>query len=549
MNRDDVPVSSTAKEEIRLIEDIIQEIQKAKKQMRMYPQNNPVYINASKTLSEKFNKFFDLQPELVLKIDKYAMTYNQEQVYFNQDKIDNLAMFFFKDGIRLLSFRKGLAPEEIQDFISILNVDFETEALDDDVVTILWERDFENIKYVVDENFLSDWEIPEKGAIPDNAIQSAHADGLRKDKADPKISVHIDDTDHQYIAREIERQNQPKIQKVISILFESLTHSDNPEDIKRISGFIKDTLYFCIEHGDFYNASHTLALLRDFKCGPAKDRIAPDTFREVEEAINGEEFANIILKVLESDKAVDSRHFSSYTDHLNQSGIPSFMYILGELQKIKNRRLLIDALSKIGRNNIHSLAKGLNDTKWYVARNTALILGNIATSDTIPYLAESLSHKDERVRKAAVNALSNTGSPDVIEHIRHCFQDPNVHVRNAAAKAMGFLHTEDSKQILLKEIMSRNFCLKELNEKKEFFTAIANWHDQDVKDFMIKTLNTKKLLKKTKHDESRACAAYALGLIRDKNAIPALEKVCTSANLHLRRFASDALRKLKDQTS
>ena len=546
MNRDDEPVSSTATAEIRLVEDIIQEIQKAKKQMRMYPPNNPVYINASKTLHDKFNNFFDLHPELVLKIDKYAMTYNQEQVYFNQDKIDNLALFFFKDGIRLISIRKGLAPQEIQDFIAILNVDFETEALDDDIVTMLWERDFENIKYVVDENFLSDWEIPEKEAVPDNAIQSAHADGLKKDKADPKISVHIDDADHHYIAREIERQKQPKIQKVITILFESLTHSDSPEDIERIAGFIKDTLYFCIEHGDFYNASHALNLLADYKSGPAKERITAGTFSVIEEAINGEEFAHELLKVLESDASVDSNHFSSYIDHLNPSVIPSFMHILGELQKMKNRRFLIDALSKIGRNNIHALAKGLHDTKWYVARNAALILGNIATRETIPYLVESLSHEDQRVRKAVVNALGATGCSDVIEHIEHCFQDPNFHVRNAAAKAMGSVHSEDARQMLLKEIMSGNFHLKELNEKKEFFTALANWQDQDVRDFMIKTLNTKKIFKKTKHDESRACAAYALGLVRDKDAIPALEKACKSSNLSLRRFASEALRKLKD---
>jgi len=514
--------------------------------MRMYPPNNPIYIKASKTLHGKFNNYFNLQRELMLKIDKYAIVYNNDQVYYNQDKIDNLALFFFKDGLRLISFRKGLTEEEIQDFIHILNVDFETEALDDDVVTILWERDFENIKYVVDENFLSDWDIPEKGAIPDNAIQSAHADGLRKAKENPKISVHIDDADHQYIADEIERQNQPKIQKVITILFESLTHSNDPEDIERIAGFIKDTLYFCIENGDFYNASHTLDLVEKFKSGSANNRISPDTFDVIEEAINGETFANEILKVLESNAVIDGRHFSSYTDHLNQSVIPSFMHILGELQKIKNRRFLIEALSKIGRNSVHSVAKGLRSNKWYVARNAAVILGNIATLETVPYLVESLPHEDQRVRKEVVRALGNTGSPDVIEHIKHSFQDSNIHVRNAAAKAMGTVNTEEAKQILLKEIKSRNFLLKDLNEKKEFFTALANWPDQDVRDFMIQTLNKTKILKRTKNDESRACAAYALGVFKDKDAVPALEKASKSTNISLRRFATEALRKIKD---
>jgi HEAT repeat protein len=546
MERDDFPVSSTATEQIRLVEDIMQELQKAKKQMRMYPPNNPIYVKASKTLHDKFNNFFDLQQELALEIDKYEITYKKEQVYCNQDKIDNLALFFFKDGIRLIFFKKGITREELQDFIRILNVDFETEALDDDIVTMLWERDFEHIKSVVDENFLSDWEIPEKDKVSDTAIQSAHAAGLRGETANPNIAIHMDESDYAYFESEIERQNQPKIQKVITILFESLTHSHDPEDIKRIAGIIKDTLYFCIEHGDFYNASHALDLLEEFKSGPAKDRVTPDMFNDIYDAINGEEFTNEILKVLESDIDVDSSHFSSYTNHLNQSVIPYFMHILGELQKIKNRRFLIDTLSKIGRNNVHALAKGLNGTKWYVARNTALILGSIATRDTIPYLVESLPHEDQRVRKEVVNALGNTGSPEVIEHIKQSFNDPNFHVRNAAAKAMGTIKTDDARQLLLKEISAKDFLLKDLNEKKEFFTALANWPDQEVKDFLIKILNSSRILKKAKNDENRACAAYAIGLVRDKDAVPALEKACKSANLNLRRFASDALRKLKD---
>jgi len=63
---------------------------------------------------------------------------------------------------------------------------------------------------------------------------------------------------------------------------------------------------------------------------------------------------------------------------------------------------------------------------------------------------------------------------------------------------------------------------------------------------MNQTLNKTKILKRTKNNESRACAAYALGLVKDKDAVSALEKACKSANISLRRFASEALRKIKD---
>jgi len=548
MKKDDVPVDSPSTEEIRLVQEIIQEIQKSKKQMRMYPPNNPMYIKASTTLHGKFKNYFDLKPDLLLIIDKYEISYNQEPVYTSQQKVDNLALFFFKDGIRLLSFRRGLTLEEIQDFVNILNVDFEAEVLDDDVVTILWERDFENIKYVVDENFLSDWDMPERETIQDNAIQSAFADGLTKDKTAPDISVTINDADRRYIANEIERHGQPKIQKVIAILFEALTHSRDMEDTKRITGFIQDTLFFCIEHGDFYNAAHTLNMLAKSKSG--QPGIAESgMLDEINKAINSKEFADEIMKVLESNAVIDGNDFLSYTNHLSSAVIPHFMNILGEIQKMKSRRLLIDTLSKLARHNIEALAKGLHDEKWYVARNAAMILGTIASPETVPYLVDSLQHEDQRVRKEVVRALGYTRSPAVIEHLQHSLQDPNFHVRSAAAKAMGSISTDDAKQILLREMESGAFLLKDINEKKEFFTALATWRDGDIREFMINLLNSTKILKRSKHDESRACAAYAIGLLKDKDAVPALEKACKSSNKLLRRFASDALRKLKDPVS
>ena len=40
--------------------------------------------------------------------------------------------------------------------MKIIALDFDREAVDDDIVTLLWEKDFQNIQYIVDEAFLVD---------------------------------------------------------------------------------------------------------------------------------------------------------------------------------------------------------------------------------------------------------------------------------------------------------------------------------------------------------------------------------------------------------
>ena len=49
-------------------------------------------------------------------------------------------MFFFRDGIRELQFRDGLTQQELEEFLKIITLDFEREAVDDDIVTLLWEK-------------------------------------------------------------------------------------------------------------------------------------------------------------------------------------------------------------------------------------------------------------------------------------------------------------------------------------------------------------------------------------------------------------------------
>ena len=96
-------------EELKKARDIIQSFLKSKKILRMYPSNNPIYINTIGDDFNKFKEFFYYKDELCFKIKQNEIIYDSEQVYSSPEKEDNLALFFFKDGLREISFRKGLA--------------------------------------------------------------------------------------------------------------------------------------------------------------------------------------------------------------------------------------------------------------------------------------------------------------------------------------------------------------------------------------------------------------------------------------------------------
>ena len=120
-------------EEIKAAKDVIQAVLKSKKILRLYPDNNPVYIKNLEETYNKFREFFYYSDELQLKIKQNEISYSSEQVYVSSEKEENLALFFFKDGIREITFKKGLTKDEMEAFLMVITLDFDMKVIDDDI--------------------------------------------------------------------------------------------------------------------------------------------------------------------------------------------------------------------------------------------------------------------------------------------------------------------------------------------------------------------------------------------------------------------------------
>jgi HEAT repeat protein len=57
---------------------------------------------------------------------------------------------------------------------------------------------------------------------------------------------------------------------------------------------------------------------------------------------------------------------------------------------------------------IASVVKRLGDERWYVVRNSCLLLGEMRDPDAIVHLAPALRHPDERVQRAAFQTLQKS---------------------------------------------------------------------------------------------------------------------------------------------
>jgi hypothetical protein len=103
-------------EELKEVKDILQNLIKSKKTIRMYPQNNPIYIKILEDSYERFKSFFDYHDSITLSIKQNSIYYDSDQIYDNPEKEDNLAMFFFKDGLREITFKMVFSRKNLKFF-------------------------------------------------------------------------------------------------------------------------------------------------------------------------------------------------------------------------------------------------------------------------------------------------------------------------------------------------------------------------------------------------------------------------------------------------
>ena len=104
---------------------------------------------------------------------------------------------------------------------------------------------------------------------------------------------------------------------------------------------------------------------------------------------------------------------------------------------------------------VHSLTHMLGDTRWFVTRNAAYLIGELRLTALDGTLFPYRQHADERVRLAVLTALGRLGTPKAVGALQAALRDASPAVRVLAASALGALAPERTvalvRQVLPKE--------------------------------------------------------------------------------------------------
>ncbi len=520
------------------VAQFITALAKARRNIPMYPVSHPMQ---EQVIDEFCQVIFPLlaMGSIHLRINQYDILFHDESIYHNRNRDESLALFFFRDGLRLLSFLQDITREEITSFLQIISMDYEREVIDDDIVTLLWEKDFQHITYVVDETCLSEsgsfeheaTEKAKRASGNSSSIMAVYEQASKLESTSDMDIFPLTNESIQSIVQEVENDPPDKTDMLINMLFEMLRMAQEKYEYEIIASSMKQTLEYAMLNANLGAVNTLLYHVKDI----SRDTGSSDEVKQyallADEYVNSEAFIRLFGDVIDKGIEFSDNLIQEFSSFIRIASIPHFILIIGELNRISARRTVIKILSDKGAKDIDLLAKGLSDKRWYVVRNIIFILRKIANESAMNHIIHMTDHYDSRVKKEALRALGEMGTESLLPVITESLNDRDQAVRIAACRAVGQIGTPKSKQLIIKYIQSKGFRDKNFAEKKEIFTILSRWKEKDVIDFLVRIMKKKALFKRAKNNETRAAAIHCLGHTGADNVLQVIEGITKSRNL------------------
>jgi len=560
-----------ADEELLLARDLNNSFIKAIKAFRFYPPDNPTLRGFRDQLFKKFQFFLNKHNSFTLQIGEYEFSFKGKVVYENRDVKASLAFLLYKDGLRELRFMKGLEEWEIDGLLDVIKRSDNINQLEDDLVTLIWEKDFAHISYLATDEFLEENPIP----IPEDVDQfrkklvftpPAHhvqvdvfeedmEEGLDLDKMLLKTveeplpfvsnrSVYfIAPEEMEGLRKEVEGEtHSTAVFNVTDILFEILALEKESEPYKSAISYFNKILDALLVLGEFQKASD---LLKRFYI-TLKTYALKDWQREmVQKFIVGAGEAQrieLIGKILEKEEGIRLEDVSGYLVLLQRNSIQPLIKLLGELKNSKTRRVVCDALAEIGKNAIELITPFIDDRRWFLVRNIVYILGRIGKEQAFPYLQKAFNHGETRVRREAIQAFGLIGGSKAVGVLIRALTDADIRIRAMAAINLGKVGKTTGLASLLEIVQSKEFPKKDSTEIKAFFDAIGMVGSNEVTPVLEELLERKSFFGRGKMDEMRIGAANALAMIGTPEAKAVLEAGRNSKDESIRNACLQAIR-------
>jgi hypothetical protein len=262
-------------------------------------------------------------------------------------------------------------------------------------------------------------------------------------------------------------------------------------------------------------------------------------------------------------RATDAHYFESLAQYLNANpqcdlseprgvlenfgpfAVTLITSMLGVLEHRPARMMVCDFLAANGQDAIDLIGGFVHDKRWYVVRNVAKILGDIASERAVGFLQKSALHADPRVRVETLRALTRIPGTSAGKLLVNFLRDTEREVRLRALRAVGQAGCEAATPSLAKRIDDSSVTGLDEDELRELFNAYARIAGRGAVRRLARLARRSPLFGRKRWWPVRLAAVHALAFCAAPEARTELATLVRSRSSLIAQAAQDAARRQK----
>src|ERR1700730_17057626 len=530
---------------------------KAVRAHQLYLPNNPMHARSLETVRDAFAKLWQHTDEIDLHVVETRLEWEGRVVLDEEGRTsDNIAWLLYKDGIRELKMLKGFEQDELGVFFNLLQRVRKATDDDDDLLTLMWEREFMTLQYrYVDltQESGSGVDTMERAEQKDKLLSPAQAEaGLestqssiaKMDEFDATL-YFLDDSEVNYLQGEIKREFSTDLRPaVIASLLDTFETQKDPTVREEICGLLDYFLLILLSTAQYRTAAY---LLREaaVTADGAPEILEAHKQRLIQlgELMSDPKPLGQLLQALEdSPLRAPQRELDELFGILQPRALETILSWIGRSSNAPLKILLEVGATRLASSNTAELIRLIGSEDEAVVLEAIRRAASLKSPAAVPALGKMLTVGETGMRLAAVTALTTIGSAGAMQMLERALIDEDRDVRIVAVRALGARNVRAALPRVEAAIKGRELRESNLSEKMAFFEAYGALAGDAGVTLLDGLLNAKGFMGKKDDPETRACAAMALGRINTPKAQESLNRAAGEKDVIVRNAVSRAMR-------
>lgn len=214
----------------------------------------------------------------------------------------------------------------------------------------------------------------------------------------------------------------------------------------------------------------------------------------------------------------------------------------------KEQRLIaVELLKEVGEDAFPYLRELRNDSRWYVRRNGALLLGHINRPQAAEVLAELVNDEEPKVRDAAVDGIAKQNQANAERLLLRSLETNDDALRCRILRHLGKVGKDYTANYLSTLIMKRAFDMGDGDNEvlAELCNTLGAIGSPLALEALHKIITHRRLLRSSKLGLVISAACNAAGKIGHPDSLPVLKSHNDTANKSIRASAEKAYKRIK----